>query len=179
MKQRIAVIILSVALLFSVGTIQASTEDSLRNVISNTEGIEKLKALNNLQNLKYYGIDGLDYVIMLEEEARKQNNDRFIGIALSNEANFYGIQKNYEKFFPDAEKAMDFLLGKKMFDFYFLIYNTVIKVHLNNGYYETAFLKISLMLEDAKNFDYIFGEICAYENMGDAYYIEKKLSKDD
>jgi AraC-type DNA-binding domain-containing proteins len=177
MKKKIPALILFVALFFSVDTIQASPEDSLRNVISNTDGVEKLKALNNLQNLKYYGNDGLDYVIMLEEEARKQNNERFLGIALTNKANLFAIQKNDEKFFPAAEEAMAFLLERKIFDFYFLLYNTVIKVHLNDGNYETAFLKVSLMLEDAKKFDYLFGEICAYENMGDAYYIEKNFQE--
>ena len=59
MKQRIAVIVISVALLFSVDTIQASPEDSLRNVISNSEGVEKLNALLNLMNLKQHGEDGI------------------------------------------------------------------------------------------------------------------------
>ena len=177
MKKKIPALILFVALLFSVDTIQASLEDSLRNVISNTEGIEKLEAINSLLNLKYHEKNGIDYIIMLEEEARKQNNERYIGGALAIKALFYANQGDSEKFFPVAEEAMAFLLETKRFDVYFLLYNSVIKVHLNDGYYETAFLKISSMLEDAKKFNYLLGEIYVYENMGDAYYVEKNYQK--
>ena len=177
MKQRIPITLLSVALLFCIDKIQASPEDSLRNVISNTEGEEKLKALANLANLEMQGEDGLDYVALLEEEARKQKNEGYIGSALAAKAVIYSNQDNREKFFPAAEEAMDYLLDRKMLDYYFRIFNIVIKKHLYYGYYETVFLKISSMFEDAKKYNYVFGEICAYKNMGQAYGVEKNFQK--
>ena len=177
MKKLYPIILLSVFLLFSVGTIQANTEDSLRNVISNTEGIEKLEAMNSLLILKQNSKDGIINAIMLEEEARKQNNELYLGKALAIKASLYASYSNSEKFFPAAEEAMAFLLKKKDFYLYFLLYNTAVKVHLNDGNFETAFLKISSMLEDAKKYDYLLGEIYVYENMGDAYYVERNFQK--
>ena len=177
MKQRLTVLLLSIILLFNIVQIQANTEDSLRNVISNTEGVEKLKAIHILIDLKQQGEDGLDYIIMLEEEARKQNNEFYIGAALACKALFYANHGYNEKFYLAAEVALEYLLEREYLPFYFLLYNTLIKAYLNEGYYETAFLKISTMLEHAKKFDYLMGEIYVYENMGDAYYIEKHLQK--
>jgi AraC-type DNA-binding domain-containing proteins len=177
MKKIFPILLSSVLLFFYVVTIQASPEDSLRNVISNTEGEEKIKALANLTNIKIQGEDGLEYATMLEEEARKQNNVLYIGKALAIKATIYASQSNSEKFFPVAEEAMAYLLEKKDMYMYFLLYNAVIKVHLNDGNYETAFLKISLMLEDAKKFNDILGEIHVYENMGDAYFVERYFQK--
>jgi len=177
MKQIFPITLLFVTLLFCVDTIQASPEDSLRNVISNTEGEEKLKALAKLTDLKMQGEDGLDYVVLLEEEARKQKNEVLIGNALAAKAVIHFNQSNSEKFFPAAEEAMDYLLDRKMLDYYFRIFNIVIQKHLYDGYYETVFLKISLMLEDAKKYNYVFGEICAYKNMGEAYVVEKNFQK--
>jgi AraC-type DNA-binding domain-containing proteins len=178
MKKRLQIIyLLSLIQLFYVVTIQANTEDSLRNVISNTEGAEKLKALASLTNLKLQGKDGLDHVILFEEEARKQNDEKYIGEALAVKAVIYANQYNSEKFHPAAEEAMDYLLKRKTFLLYFRLYSIVIKMYLLEGYYETAFLKISSMLEDSKKHNYVFGEICAFENMGEAYYIEKNFQK--
>ena len=177
MKQRLTVLLLSIILLFNIVQIQANTEDSLRNVISNSEGVEKLNAIIKLYNIKLQGKDAIDCTIMLEEEARKQNNEEYIGAALAYKASIYAYQGNSEKFYPAAEEAMAYLLKTKLFDFYFMIYNAVIKVYLNDGYYETAFLKISSMLEDAKKLDFLLGEICVYEIMGDAYYVEKNYQK--
>ena len=130
MKHIFPITLLSVALLFCVDTIQASPEDSLRNVISNTEGVEKLKALADLMNLKMQGEDGFDYVVLLEEEARKQKNEVYIGRALMAKAVIYFNQGNREKFFPAAEEAMDYLLDRKILDYYFRIFDFVIKMHL-------------------------------------------------
>jgi Transcriptional regulator containing an amidase domain and an AraC-type DNA-binding HTH domain len=177
MKKRLSVLLLSIILLFNIVHIQANTEDSLRNVISNTDGVEKLNAIHNLIDLKQHGDDGLDYIIMLEEEARKQNNEFHIGNALTYKALFHAYNGDNEKFYPAAEVALEYLLERENLQFYFGLYSTLIKVYLNEGYYETAFLKISTMLEHAKKFDYLLGEIFVYENMGDAYYIEKHLQK--
>ena len=178
MKKRLRIIyLLSAIQLFYVVTIQANPEDSLRNVILNTEGAEKLKALAKLVDLKLQGKDGLDQLILFEEEARRQNDESYIGRALACKAAIYANQSNSEKFYPVAEEAMDYLLKSKEILFYFRIYNIVIKMHLNDGYYETAFLKISSMLEDAKKYNYVFGEISAFENMGGAYFAEKNFQQ--
>ena len=177
MKQRLTVLLLSIILLFNIVQIQANTEDSLRNVISNSEGVEKLNAIIKLYNIKLQGKDAIDCTIMLEEEARKQNNEEYIGAALAYKASIYAYQGNSEKFYPAAEEAMDYLFKRKALLLYFRLYNIVIKMYLYDGYYETAFLKISSMLEDAKKFDYKLGEILVYENMGDAYYAEKHYQK--
>ena len=178
MKKRHQIInLLSVIQLFCVVTIQANPEDSLRNVISNTEGVEKLDALANLVNLKLQGKDGLDHIILFEEEARKQNNELYIGKALAVKAIIYANQYDSEKFYPAAEEAMDYLLKRKTLLLYFRLYTIVIKMHLLDGYYETAFLKISSMLEEAKKYNYVFGEICAFNNMGETYFVEKNFQK--
>ena len=166
-----------IALLFHATTIQASTEDSLKNVIANTDGIEKLEALTNLMRLKVAGKDAIEYAISLEEEARKQNNDNFIGNALAVKAMIYFNQLNNEKFVPAAEEAKVYLIKKKQLDRYFAVCNFEIKKHLLDGYFETAFLKISTMLNEAKDYNNIIGEINVYETMGDAYYVEKHFQK--
>ena len=167
----------SLALLLCVFTIQASTEDSLRNVITTSDGEEKLNAITNLMVLKIGEKDAIEFAIMLEEEARKQKNEASIGTALMTKSTIYASEIDNEKFFPAAEEAMAYLFEKKQFKNYFLTYSNVIKMHLNNGYYETAYLKISLMLEEAKELNYLYGEINVYENMGDAYYVEKYYQK--
>ena len=177
MKTTIHEIFLSLALLFCVTTIQASTEDSLKNVIESTDGAEKLKALVNLTQLKVAEEDAIEYVVLLEEEARKQNDENIIGYALMVKSSIYLNQFNDEKFFPALEEAKVYLKEKKQFDRYFAIYNFEIKKHLNDGFYETAFLKISSMLNEAKESNNINGELNAYENMGDAYYVEKYNQK--
>jgi Transcriptional regulator containing an amidase domain and an AraC-type DNA-binding HTH domain len=177
MKTTIHKIFLSLALLFCVTTIQASTEDSLKNVIESTDGDEKLKALVNLTQLKVAEEDAIEYVVLLEEEARKQNDENIIGYALMVKSSIYLNQFNDEKFFPALEEAKVYLKEKKQFDRYFAIYNFEIKKHLNDGFYETAFLKISSMLNEAKESNNINGELNAYENMGDAYYVEKYNQK--
>ena len=177
MKTTIHEIFLSLALLFCFTTIQASTEDSLKNVIASTEGAKKLEALTYLTQLKVAEEDAIEYVVLLEEEARKQNDENIIGYALMVKSSIYLNQFNDEKFFPALEEAKVYLMEKKQFDRYFAIYNFEIKKHLNDGFYETAFLKISSMLNEAKELNNIYGEINAYENMGDAYYVEKYNQK--
>jgi AraC-type DNA-binding domain-containing proteins len=167
----------SFALLFCVITIQASTEDSLRNVIASTDGIEKIEAISNLMVLKTGEKDAIDYTFMLEEEARKQNNEEYIGYALLIKASIFANDINSEKFFPAAEEAMAYLLEKKQYNRYFLLYNFVIQIHLNEGYFETAFMKISSMLDETKKYNNLFGEINVYESMGDAYFMEKHSQK--
>jgi AraC-type DNA-binding domain-containing proteins len=176
-KRRQIIYLLSIIQIFYVVTIQANPEDSLRNVISNTEGVEKLDAISKLMVLKQQEEDGLEYVFLLEKEARKQNNEEYIGKSLSKKAVLYANQSDSEKFFPVAAEAMDYFLNKNDFRVYFRIYSIVIKMHLNDGYYETVFLKVSSMLEDAKKYNYKFGEICVYEIMGDVYYTEKHFQK--
>ena len=177
MKQRLPILLLSILLLFYIIPVKANTEDSLRNIISNSEGVEKLEALADLTNLKLQGEDGIEYIIIFEEEAKKQNNEKYIGMALVSKVSLYANQGDSEKFYPAAEEAMDYLLKKNKLLSYFRLYNTLIKIYLNDGYYETAFLKISSMLEDAKKYNYKMGEIFVYENMGDAYYTEKHYQK--
>ena len=177
MKKRFPLTLLFVVLLFYVDTIKASTEDSLLNVISNTEGTEKLEAIFNLNKIKHFEKDAINYFIMLEEEARKQNNEEYIEYALTSKASFYAHRGNSEKFYPAVEEAMAYLLERENLKLYFILYSTIVKMYLNDGYYETAFLKISSMLEDAKKFNYILGEILVYENMGDAYNVDKHFQK--
>ena len=177
MKHTLLPFFLPVFLFFYTNTIQANKEDSLRNVIANTDGVEKLDALMNLMVLKIGEKDAIEYAIMLEEEARKQKNEVSIGSALMSKSTIYASEIDNEKFFPAAEEAMAYLFEKKQFKNYFLTYSNVIKMHLNNGYYETAYLKISLMLEEAKELNDLYGEINVYENMGDAYYVEKYYQK--
>jgi len=177
MKLKFSVALFTIVLLFCVVTIQASPEDSLRNVISNTEGEEKLKALFHLMTLKYQEEDGIVYVLMLEEEARKQKNDAFLGDVLINKAILFANLGDSEKFYPAAEEAMDYLLEKKNLQVYFRLYSTVIKMYINEGYFETAFLKMSSMLEDTKKYNFLSGEIFVYENMGDAYNVDKQFHK--
>ena len=177
MKQPLIIIVFSTALLFCVFTAQAGPEDSLKNIITTTEGIEKLDALTNLMVLKIGEKDAIEYAIMLEEEARKQKNEVSIGTALMSKSSIYASEINNEKFFPAAEEAMAYMFEKKQLNNYFSTYSNVIKMHLNNGYYETAFLKISMMLEEAKELKNLYGEINVYENMGDAYYVEKYYQK--
>ena len=177
MKYILLPFLLPAFLFFYTITIKASTEDSLRNVIANTEGIEKLDAITNLMVLKIGEKDAIEYAIMLEEEARKQKNEVSLGTALMTKSTIYATDINNEKFFPAAEEAMAHLFEIKQFNNYFLTYSNVIKMHLNNGYYETAYLKISLMLEEAKELNNLYGEINVYENMGDAYNVEKYYQK--
>jgi len=176
-KKRLSVIFSSIAFLFCFFTLQASPEDSLKNVIANTEGEKKLEAIANLMVLKSGGEEGIEYAIMLEEEARKQNNEEYIGNALTVKVMIYINQFNTVKFFPAAEEAKDYLMKKKQFNRYFAVCNFEIKMYLIDGYYETAFLKISSMLEETKKLNNLIGEINVYENMGDAYYIGKHNQK--
>ena len=179
MKPVIHILFLAIALLFCDITIKASTEDSLRNVIANTDGVEKLRAISNLMALKDGDKDAIDYVIMLEEEARKQDHEFFIAHALTIKAALYGTDSydNNEKFYSASNEAMAYNLEKNFLKNYFFLYKNVIAMHLFEGYYETAFLKISLMLEEAKKFNDIFGEISVYDAMGDAYSAEKQHQK--
>ena len=177
MKRRFFPIILPILFLSYTITAQTNPEDSLKNVIANTVGIEKLEALARLMVLKSAEENAIEYATLLEEEARKQNNENFIGNALTVKAMIYINQLNSEKFFPAAEEAMEYLLRKEQFDRYFSVCNFVIKMHLIDGYYETAFLKISSMLDQAKELNNLIGEINVYEIMGDAYYMEKHYSK--
>ena len=170
-------IFLSLALLFCIATIQATPEDSLRNVISNTEGADKLEALTNLMILKVGDKDAIEYAVMLEKEARIQNDENLIGYALITKVTIYGNENNIEKFFATADEAMVYLLKKKQFNRYFAVYNYTIKIHIGLGNYETAILKISSMLEETKKYNNLFGEIAVYESMGDAYFTEKHLQK--
>ena len=170
-------IFLSFTLLFCVTVIQASPEDCLKNVMANTDGVEKLETMKSLLLLKLAEADAIDYAIMLEEEARKQNNEEFTGYALLLKTLIYGDDINKEKFFSATEEAMAYTLEKKQLNRYFLLYNSLIITYRGEGYYETAFLKISLMLEDAKKLNYLLGEIHVYENMGDAYFAEKHYQK--
>ena len=177
MKHIFPLIFLPVLFLFYTITIQASPEDSLKNVIANTDGVEKLEALTHLLRLKGAGEDAVEYAILLEEEAIKQNNENFIGYALGAKPGIYFNQFNSEKFFPAAEEAKVYFIKKKQYDHYFAICNIEIKQYLNDGYYETAFAKISSILNEAKEFNNVYGEIYAYENMGEAYWIEKYYQK--
>ena len=74
--------VIFLALFFCITAIQASPEDSLKNVMANSDGVEKLEILKSLLLLKLGEADAIDYTIMLEEEARKQNNEDFTGYAL-------------------------------------------------------------------------------------------------
>jgi len=169
--------VIFLALLFCITAIQASPEDSLKNVLANSDGIEKLETLKSLLLMKLGEADAIDYTIMLEEEARKQNNEDFTGYALMFKSVIYGNDINKEKFFSAVEEAMVYTLQEKQIDRYFILFNTKIKAHLDDGYYETAFLKISAMLEEAKKFNSLWGELFAYENMGYAYFLEKHYQK--
>ena len=177
MRHRFPSFFLPVLFLFYTITIEANPEDSLKNVIANTDGVEKLEALTSLMVLKTGEEDAVNYAFLLEQEARKQHNEGFTGTALMAKAMIYANEINSEKFSPAAEEAMAYLLKKKQYSSYFSVFSNVIKIHLNNGYYETAFLKISLMLDKAKELNSLYGEINVYECMGDAYFVEKNILK--
>ena len=177
MKRTYLKLFLALVTLLCVITIQANPEDSLKNVIANTDSIEKLEALSNLMVFKLGDKDAIDYAFMLEKEARSQGNEEFIGYALANKVSIYFNENKNELFFPAAEEAMAYLMEKKQYNRYFSLYNFIIQIHINEYYFETAFMKISSMLDEAKKYNNLFGEINVYENMGDAYFAEKHIYK--
>ena len=177
MKRTCYKLFFTLALFFFCISIKANVEDSLKNVIAKTDGTEKLEVLANLMVLMLGEKNAIDYALMLEEEARKQNNEEFIGYALANKAAAYFNENNSEMFFPAADEAMAYFLENKQYKRYFVLYNFIIQIHIKECNYETAFLKISSMLDEAKKFNNLFGEINVYENMGDAYYAENHIHK--
>ena len=161
MKQFFLILIL---LLPHIGEAQNEIQhrkDSLRNVISNTEGKDKLVAYRRLTDI-YFGesrADSLkrDTLLTLYErlfdEAGKQNNLEFQGIARVNAILSLCNRNEYDKVFKLAPFYLEYFEKKQAWNYYYNVYHSLIGSYLWTNDLETGLAEAKKMYEHAKKHD--------------------------
>jgi AraC-like DNA-binding protein len=128
----------------------AEKADSIVAVLPRLSGEERLDALKTLGNL-YDGLpEGIHFIKMIIEEARRQGNVEAEGKALKNLVYEYYLQFDTDSIFIAGEEAVRFTRQHKMYDDLFSVQCELIRRHSAQGKMLTAMRKAEEAYAEAK-----------------------------
>lgn len=113
-------------------------EKELLNLLPTQKGEKKLRSLHDLQQSFLYESKDLYYNDLLLQEAEKQNNIKYISIALTNRVAYYHRLCDTDSVFYYATIAEKFAKEHELDNSLFLIKKLIIQRYLGQGHYGLA-----------------------------------------
>jgi len=152
-------------------------KDSLRNVIAQTEGQDKLVSYRRLTNIYYVESTEdrlkMDTLLILYgqmiTEARKQNNLTFQGIAMANTLGALNNRREFSEVFKRAPDYIGYLEKNEVWNYYYPTYKYLIEAYLLSNNYEKAIDEAQKMYEKAQQQENNAGVGQALYMMSNAY----------
>jgi AraC-like DNA-binding protein len=148
---------------------QNSIEDSLLLKLPLLEGEARLKALHELQEQTLYQPKTDSYNTLLLEEAEKQENNKYIAIALTNRVAYHRFTNNTNALLYYSKRAEEFTSKHKFNKDLFTTKQIVILNYLGRGYFSLGLGKAQEMYEEAKKTGDRQAVVIALLSLGDAY----------
>ena len=163
-----------------------SIKDSLRNVIANSEGKEKLDAYMRLTNLYYpEATDKLkrDTLFTLydqmDDEAKRQGNDAKRASNCGNRLNVLNMAQQYDEIIKLAPVYMEFVEKMQLWNTYYQLYNPLISAYRNKGNDDKALEVAREMYNRAKERQHNSGMGLAFYNMSQIYAQQRRFTEQE
>ena len=154
-------------------TVKGTKSDSLKAVIQQQQGEEKLKSMENLFMAAYAENDEAlqtETAKQIIEEAKEQKNEKYEGYGrISLLCIYYNHGRSTELENALAEHR-NFYERTAMWDYYYYSSWLMASLHFNSGLNYTALQEAEEMYKDARKRNYEGGMIEAYLMMGDVYH---------
>ncbi|MDR1557714.1 MAG: hypothetical protein LBS88_11920, partial [Tannerellaceae bacterium] len=147
----------------------SAEEQALLDKLETLSGDEKMNTIFHLSLLHEGEEKMLYYTDMMEEYARQINDEYYIGSALLLRATYYFNWGSNEDFLHHAAISRDYHLSHNDLTRYLAIESFIIAWHIETGKYETALRIIDEMLKVSIKEKSVYGEMTAYDCMGDVY----------
>jgi AraC-like DNA-binding protein len=147
----------------------SAEEQALLDKLETLSGDEKMNAIFHLSLLHEGEEKMLYYTDMMEEYARQINDEYYTGSALLLRATYYLNWGSGEDFLHHAAISRDYFLSHNDLTRYFTIEPLIIAWYIQTGKYETARRIIDEMLNVSIKEESVYGEMTAYDCMGDVY----------
>ncbi|MDR0866082.1 MAG: helix-turn-helix domain-containing protein [Candidatus Symbiothrix sp.] len=148
---------------------QNPVEDSLLLKLPQLEGVARLKALHELQEQTLYQPKADSYNTLLLEEAQKQENNKYIAIALTNRVAYHRFTNNTNTLLYYSKAAEEFASKHKLNKDLFTTKQIVILNYMGRGYFSIGKGKAQEMYEEAKKTGDSQAIVIALLSLGDTY----------
>lgn len=156
-------------------------KDSLRQVISQTEGKEKLRAYTRLSYLYMSELGDdlkMDTLLTLfdemDAEARTQGNISQQGMIRGNIIISFQNKGRHDEVIRRAPETLDFLAANKLWRFYYQIFSVIAESYTATGEYEQSITEAKKVYELAKEQKDDGGMAVALYIMANAYNHQKR-----
>jgi AraC-like DNA-binding protein len=184
-KNRLKVTMLFVCLL-GVGTNATAQQtvqqqkDSLRQIIPQSEGSDKIRSYQRLA-LLYFAestnddlqLDTLFAIYAdLDAEAKRQGNPKTQGLVMANKIFALRNREDFDEIIRLAPAYLDFTEKHEIWDHYYLIYERLFVSNIEVGKLKQALLDAQQLFETARSRKHNYGMYCAMHAM--AYVYEKQ-----
>ena len=163
-----------------------SQKDSLRNVIANTEGQEKLDAfvrLTTIYLMETQDEQKRDTLFTLydamDAEAEQQGNDILRATIRLNRLNAYINVRQYDEIINLAPDYLDFAAKKQAWNLYYQLYTPLVVAYRNKGDNDHALALVSEMYEHAKKRQFNPGMGLALLNMSQVYNRQRRFTEQE
>ena len=163
-----------------------SIKDSLRNVITASEGAEKLDAYIRLSNFYYaemHDEQKRDTLFTLYDEidveSERQGNDRQRCVIRVNKLQVLFAVNNYDEIFRLAPEYLGFVEKKQVWRFYYMLYNPLISSYRQKGDNDKALDIARGMYEHAKTRQNNTGMGLALFYMSHIYLQQHRLTEQE
>jgi AraC-like DNA-binding protein len=147
----------------------SAEEQALLDKLETLSGDEKMNTIFHLSLLHEGEEKMLYYTDMMEEYARQINDEYYTGSALLLRATYYFNWGSGEDFLHHAAISRDYHLSHDDLPRYLATEAFIIAWHIETGKYETALRIIDEMLKVSIKEKSAYGEMTAYDCMGDVY----------
>ena len=147
--KKISLLIVCCFCIFGKIASKDAIEDSLLMILPTNTGIEKLKTLHTLQQYFLYQEKDNYYNTLLLEEAAKQENIKYEGIALTNRVAYHCRVFESDSAFYYAQIAEDFCRKNDLIKDLFLVKELMVQRYLNQGHFSLGLRKAEEMNEEA------------------------------
>jgi AraC-like DNA-binding protein len=156
-------------LLLALGSFSATqTEDSLLAKLPQLKGEARLRTLHELQEIELYQPKTKYYNDLLLEEAKNQENNKYIAIALTNRVAYYRFSE-LDTLLYHARIAEDFNSKYKFYKDLFLTKQMIVLHYLGRGYFSLGRGEAHEMYEEAKETGNQQAILSSLLSLGDAY----------
>ena len=163
-----------------------SQKDSLRNVIANTEGQEKLDAfvrLTTIYLMETQDEQKRDTLFTLydamDAEAEQQGNDILRATIRLNRLNAYINIRQYDEIISLAPDYLEFAAKKQVWNLYYQLYTPLVVAYRNKGDNAHALALVSEMYEHAKARQFNPGMGLALFNMSQVYNRQRRFTEQE
>ena len=156
-------------------------KDSLRNLISQTEGKDKLRAYTQLSYLYMAEVGDdrkMDTLLVvfdeIEKEARKQGDLSQQGMVRGNRIVAFENKGMYDEAIRIAPETLEFLADNELWRFYYIVFSVVTDSYSNKGDYNGAISGAKQVYELAKERSDKEGMAVAHYAMANVYNHQKR-----